>query len=81
MDKGTKLTVIAVILSTLLIFSVMEYVQAGWFGDKKGEQKVDVWQESCNEVILLKDNMSCQQANFIIKQNAKIIELLEKSKP
>lgn len=37
----------------------------------------DVWQESCNPVIILKDTTSCQQANVIIQQQHKMIMLME----
>lgn len=37
----------------------------------------DVWQESCNPVVVLSGGPSCQQANVIIQQQHRMIVLLE----
>lgn len=75
-----QIMVFAVLSTALLSLSTINLVEGeGWF-EKKAEPKQDVWQESCNPIVILKDGMSCQQANYIIKQNAEIISLMKKLK-
>ena len=70
-----KLTVLAIIWISLMCVMPIAYISADWF-EKKGEPNTDVWQESCNPVVVLKSEMSCQQANYMIKQNAKMLEYM-----
>lgn len=70
---------IVLVIGLVLVSMVAgNYAMALW--EKKAEPKQDVWQESCNPIVLLKDAPSCQQANYMIKQNAEIIQLLKEVK-
>jgi len=68
--------VIALSMFGSVVVNSLSTASADWFGDpNKKAPKEDVWQDSCMPV-LIHDHMTCQQANYIIKQNARMIELL-----
>lgn len=74
-----RLILTGLLISSIVIagtLSMTPLVQAGWF-DKTNEPNQKVWQESCNPAILLNTGETCQQANFIIKQNAQIHQDLQ----